>query len=231
MQSKGRAAGRRDSPLAERFDRTGLSGFTDEEILELLLEYTSVRPEERRSRAAELIAAFGSVERMFRAGQPELMEKGGFTEKSAALFRVIPEVIRVSSPDSMRDTVCPDVGTLEKIFQPCFLGAGEECLLMASFDSKLELRGVDRISTGTGCCTRAGMREIADRAAGRDIHIIAISHNHPFGSCAPSGEDISVTRELCRACAFLDIYMMDHIIVGNDGCYSMRAHGDIIFLD
>lgn len=230
MAKSGRCKPAAENALEERFDRTGLLGFTQKEALELLLEYTGISPDKRSEKAQELLESFGSIDKMFKAKQSELEERGGLTQSDAVLFRLIPEVIKAAGLDSMKNRICPDLGTLTGIFLPCFAGAAEERFLMAGFDSRLELAGVECISAGTSCCTYAGVRRIIDILTTMNISIIAVSHNHPVGTCAPSGEDIRVTRELCRACNSLGVYMMDHLIVGTDGCYSMRAKGDINFL-
>ena len=49
---------------------------------------------------------------------------------------------------------------------------------------------------------------------------IIIAHNHPSGSKKPSNADIEITRKLKSASKFLDIKLLDHIILSKDGYYS-----------
>lgn len=54
---------------------------------------------------------------------------------------------------------------------------------------------------------------------------IVLMHNHPSGDPSPSEADIKVTRELFRAGHLLKIEVLDHVIVGNPKCCSLRELG------
>lgn len=55
---------------------------------------------------------------------------------------------------------------------------------------------------------------------------IIVSHNHPSGAKQPSENDRKMTRELKEACKLLDISLLDHIIVTDNGYYSFSDHGE-----
>lgn len=54
---------------------------------------------------------------------------------------------------------------------------------------------------------------------------IILSHNHPSGNLTPSQQDISLTKKLTEAGKFLEISVLDHIIVTADGYYSFGDEG------
>ena len=54
---------------------------------------------------------------------------------------------------------------------------------------------------------------------------IIIAHNHPSGDSTPSAEDIQVTRDIAAAGKLLDIDLLDHLVIGNDGWFSLRERG------
>lgn len=52
---------------------------------------------------------------------------------------------------------------------------------------------------------------------------VIIAHNHPSGNMTPSKEDIILTERLKSAFSFLDINLLDHVIIGPEGrnsCFS-----------
>ncbi|WP_179009619.1 JAB domain-containing protein [Winogradskyella forsetii] len=49
---------------------------------------------------------------------------------------------------------------------------------------------------------------------------IIIAHNHPSGNLKPSDADLSLTKKLKKAGAYLDIELIDHLIITNNGYYS-----------
>lgn len=54
---------------------------------------------------------------------------------------------------------------------------------------------------------------------------IVLSHNHPSGQLRPSEEDIKLTRKLAEAGKFLDLPIMDHLILSPTGYYSFADNG------
>ena len=51
-----------------------------------------------------------------------------------------------------------------------------------------------------------------------------IVHNHPSGAPTPSKADKAFTRRLAEAAAFMEIYLLDHVIVG-DYYFSFKEAG------
>lgn len=49
-----------------------------------------------------------------------------------------------------------------------------------------------------------------------------IAHNHPSGSLEPSDEDIAVTSKFVTAGKYLEIEILDHLVITRDGFTSIR---------
>ncbi len=56
---------------------------------------------------------------------------------------------------------------------------------------------------------------------------IIMGHNHPSGSLTPSDADVKITKKLTEAGRLLEITILDHIIVGENGYYSFAEDGKI----
>jgi DNA repair protein RadC len=55
---------------------------------------------------------------------------------------------------------------------------------------------------------------------------VMVVHNHPSGDPTPSPDDARLTLRLCAAADVLDIALLDHLIVGDEGRYfSFHASG------
>jgi DNA repair protein RadC len=68
-------------------------------------------------------------------------------------------------------------------------------------------------------------REILRRALiGRAAGVI-LYHNHPSGDPTPSREDREFTRRLAAASEAVGVRLLDHIVVGREGCVSFREAG------
>jgi DNA repair protein RadC len=56
---------------------------------------------------------------------------------------------------------------------------------------------------------------------------IILGHNHPSGNCLPSPQDTHITRKLKEAAQWMDITLLDHIIVCGDNYFSYADEGII----
>jgi len=56
---------------------------------------------------------------------------------------------------------------------------------------------------------------------------IILVHNHPSGICKPSHQDISITKNIREACKFIDVQVLDHIIIGAENNYYSFADNGI----
>ena len=87
-------------------------------------------------------------------------------------------------------------------------------------DAKNKVIGIHTVSIGTLCCTVVSPREVFKAAILANAASIIVAHNHPSGDVTPSPEDIQVTAVLKQAGKLLDIEVLDHVIVGEEGAYA-----------
>ncbi len=76
-----------------------------------------------------------------------------------------------------------------------------------------EVLALYRVSEGGVSGTVADPRVIFQVALGTNASGVILSHNHPSGNLTPSEADKDLTRKLKEAGRFLDIPVLDHLIV------------------
>lgn len=81
------------------------------------------------------------------------------------------------------------------------------------------------ISIGTLNRSLVHPREVFELAIKYSSASIMLAHNHPSGSLEPSDNDLLVTEQLVASGEILDIHVLDHVIVSNEGWFSMRDEG------
>ncbi|MFZ4771402.1 MAG: RadC family protein, partial [Ferruginibacter sp.] len=81
------------------------------------------------------------------------------------------------------------------------------------------------ISTGGLTGTVADPRIILKKAIEVEATSMVLSHNHPSGNLKPSRADEELTEKIKHAAAYLDIKVVDHIIVSEEGYYSFADEG------
>ncbi len=81
------------------------------------------------------------------------------------------------------------------------------------------------ISRGGITGTVADPKVILKKALEEDATAIVLCHNHPSGNLQPSRADEELTKKIKEAAGYLDIKVIDHIIVSEDGFYSFADEG------
>lgn len=81
------------------------------------------------------------------------------------------------------------------------------------------------ISSGGITGTVADPRVILRHAIEESATNLILCHNHPSGNLTPSKADHDITQKIKHAAGFLDIKVLDHIIVSDEGYYSFADEG------
>ena len=83
----------------------------------------------------------------------------------------------------------------------------------------------ETLFVGTSNASLVSSKEIYQRALDRRASSIMLVHNHPSGNLEPSEADLRLTRHVIDAGRTMDIPVLDHLIVSDTGCLSMRREG------
>ena len=100
-----------------------------------------------------------------------------------------------------------------------------EIFAVMFLNSSNKINHFEIVSEGGITGTVADPRIILRRALEEDAVKIILCHNHPSGSLRPSMADEALTRKIKEAAAYLDIKVLDHIIVSENGYYSFADEG------
>ena len=98
----------------------------------------------------------------------------------------------------------------------------QERFAVVLLDIKNCLIGTQVITIGTATETLAHPREIFREAIKQGASRLIIAHNHPSGNVEPSEDDLNLTEQLLQGARFLDIPVLDHVILGNGNHQSLR---------
>lgn len=87
--------------------------------------------------------------------------------------------------------------------------------------------GYAKISQGGITGTVVDPRLVAKYAVESLAVGVILAHNHPSGNLKPSTPDKVLTNKVKEGLKYLDIQLLDHIILTNDAYYSMMEEGDL----
>ncbi len=210
--------------LRERYKETGIDGFRDHELLELLLGY-SIAQKDTNPLGHELLSRFGDLRGVFEADPNELKKVPGIGEYSAFLLKLIPGITKRYYEE------CSDsanfLNKTEKQIEfmiSRFLGRKEECLYAAFLDENFKLIQCELQYTGSINAVEIHSDRLLRTAIKLDAKNVVIAHNH-LSDAYPSDEDIDATRHLYYKLKTMEIVLWDHIIVSGATATSMKESG------
>jgi DNA repair protein RadC len=101
----------------------------------------------------------------------------------------------------------------------------QEQFIVLYLNQANEIIGYYRHSKGAINATIADPRIILAAALKSLCVAMIIAHNHPSGNLKPSRADEELTVKIKEAAKFMDIRLLDHLIVTKDGYYSFADEG------
>jgi DNA repair protein RadC len=231
--------------LRQRFERSGLQGFHDHEVVELVLTYVIPRRDVKPI-ARELLTKFGqNLADVFDAPRQILQGIEGVGPAAALFFNLIPRLLERYQQDrwkrtrvlsSIQETVdfLASILATERTEVFYVLALNSRNALIAHQALQEPAAGAQRLIAGEtiqrGTVNRAAVfpRLVVEAALKHRATAVILAHNHPGGDAQPSSADRQLTRKLQRLLNELDIMVHDHIIIaGPDRYYSFAEHGEL----
>ncbi|MDR2558214.1 MAG: hypothetical protein LBC86_01520 [Oscillospiraceae bacterium] len=204
------------------FLKHGLDDMPDHEKLEFFLYY-AIPLGDTNNLAHRLISRFGCFVDVIGADYEDLLEVSGVKEHTASmicLFRMLAKYYIMEKKGNiieLNNTIA-----LNNYCAAMFLDADNEEVRCIFLDNELNLIDSDRICEGDFGRVELPLRGLLQYIFKVRANRIVIAHNHPYGSCIPSRADVDITRELYKFLKTLEIELIDHVITGRDGVWSMR---------
>lgn len=209
----------------ERLLSQGTNALSDAELLAIFLR-TGVRGKSAVELARDLLAHFGSLNRLFAATETECRGFPGLGQAKYAQLQAVIEMARralreefrhgdvLSSPAAVRDYLRLKLSALpHEVFAALFLDAQNRVL------------AVEELFHGTLTQTSVYPREVVKRALAHNAAALILAHNHPSGIAEPSQADRWLTEQLKTALALVDVKVLDHFIVAGAGGVSFAERG------
>ena len=210
--------------LRDRFMARGLDGFSDVEILELLLSFGTPRTDCKEP-ARLLLAKYGSFAKVFEAPMASLQEIKGIGPKNGFALHFIHAVAGYYLKERLHGKrYLHSSKEVAEYLIHSMRGLKREVFTVIYLDSSHAIIDSEIIAEGTLNVNTVYPREIIKRALEFHAAALIIAHNHPSGSLQPSAQDIKLTRTLVLLCTYMQLQLLDHLIIG-DGSYSFADHG------
>lgn len=213
--------------LRQRFLKSGLDGFADYEVVELLLTLAIPRSDVKQP-AKELISRFGDLRGILDAPADDLQAIPGMGAVAPVALQIIKAAATLYLQQSSEgQETLSDPARLTDFWRMRIGGAANERFEVAFLDSGYRLLrdGVETLEEGTIDRAAVYPRRVVEAALRRGAYGLVLAHNHPNGIVAPSEQDKVLTRAIVLAGETVGVRVIDHVIVSVDQSFSFRKAG------
>lgn len=215
-----------DDRPREKLLNKGPAALSDAELLAILIS-SGTRERSALDLAKDTLKlADNKLHDLGRLGVEELQQTKGIGEARAITIAAALELGRrrqMSAGLSVKSiTASKDAA---EILIPLMKDLSHEVFYVLYLNTANSVTRVEDIGKGGLSSTVADIRIILKNALLNSASKIIVGHNHPSGNLKPSKEDISMTSKLKDAAQLMDIKLLDHLIIGGNGYYSMADEG------
>jgi DNA repair protein RadC len=211
--------------LRDKFLKSGLAGFHDYEVVELLLSLGTPR-KDCKAAAKEAIKRFQSLRGVLEAPAEELQKIAGIGAHSAFGIKLVQEVAREFLKAKILEK--PFYRSSREVFDYLYhamRGLKKEVFKVIYLNNQNQI--IDTVDLGEGTVNSSAVspREVIEGALKSNSTALIFVHNHPSGNPEPSTNDKSLTRELVYTGRLLRLKVLDHIIIGDNRYFSFAGEG------
>lgn len=205
----------------EKFLAYGAQNLTDAELLAIIIR-TGTKGEDALGLAKKILSMNANRDGLLQLQHihlEQLKSLRGIGEVKAVRIKCVAELSNRIAACRMRERV--DFSRPELVaayYMEQMRHLENEQVRMLLLDNRCRLIMDEVLSTGTVNFSVLSPRDIFIRALEYRAVYIMLLHNHPSGDPEPSGEDYTMTAKIKAAGSFLQIPLLDHIIIG-DGRY------------
>jgi len=211
--------------LREKFLKSGLAGFHDYEIVELLLSLGTPR-RDCKPAAKEAIKRFQTLRGVLGAPPQELQEIEGIGAHSTFGIKLVQEVASEFLKEKILDK--PFYKSSQEVFDYLYHSMRDlkkEVFKVIYLNSQNQIIDTVDLFEGTVNSSSVSPREVIAGALKYNAVAVIFVHNHPSGNPEPSTSDKDLTREMVYASQVMQIKVLDHIIIGDNRYFSFAGDG------
>jgi DNA repair protein RadC len=216
-----------DDRPREKMMKQGAAALSDSELLAIFIVGGPKGKSAVDIGRQVLNACQDSVLELGRRSVHDLMKIKGIGEaKACTLIAALELGRRWYSRSARHYPVLKDSREVERYLRPLLEHYTHEVfgVLYLSQSGKIK-EDFEIISSGGITSTAVDPRMIFRRALETGAVSIIVAHNHPSGSVRPSKADESLTQKILQGSKYMDIKLLDHVIIGREGYFSFADEG------
>jgi DNA repair protein RadC len=215
-----------DDRPREKLISKGRESLSDSELLAILINTGSKNKSAVELAKEVLLLGKNNLSELGKISLKELMTVKGIGEAKAITLAASLELGRRRQAASyLNKTFVRSSLELAEFLKATLKDYSYEVFAVVYMNKANKINHFEIISKGGMTSTVVDPRIIFKKAFDVEATSIVLCHNHPSGSLKPSRQDEDLTRKLKEAAKYLDILVVDHIIVSEEGYFSFADEG------
>jgi DNA repair protein RadC len=215
-----------------RLQARGAGALTTTELLSLLITPAGGRKGRKNTPTAAvdlaggILSGLGSLRGLANLTTKELMDAYGVGVTSAARLCAIAELARRFAEEEVR--LAETLGGAEdayRFLKPRLRDLPHEVFAVIFLNQKHGVLAYRELFRGTVTASSVHPREVVKEVLKENAAAVILAHNHPSGHVSPSPDDIRLTEDMSKLLGYIDVRVVDHLIVGGNGYFSFAREG------
>lgn len=217
-----------DERPREKMIQKGPSSLSDADLLAILIS-SGTKERSAIDLAKDILKlAHNNLHELGRLSIKELQKTKGIGEARAITIAASLELGRRRQiGEGLQRPTLQQSRDAADILIPLMRDLNHEMFYVLYLNQANRLIRYEDISSGGQTGTVADIRIILKNTLLNNANQLIIAHNHPSGNLTPSSADKELTRKLKEAASFMDIKLLDHLIIAGVSYLSMSDEGII----
>jgi len=204
----------------------GRESLSDSELLAILIN--SGNKNKSAVELAKEVLAMGknNLNELGKVSLKELMKIKGIGEAKAITLTAALELgRRRQASATLNKTFIRSSNELAEFLKTILKDYSYEVFGVVYLNKANKINHFEIISKGGMTSTIVDPRIVFKKAFEVEATSLVLCHNHPSGSLKPSRVDEEITAKIKEAAKYLDITVLDHLIVSDEGYFSFADEG------
>ncbi len=211
--------------LREKFLKSGIDGFHDYEIVELLLTLGTPR-RDCKPAAKKALEKFNTLRGVLEASPEELIKIDDIGPHNLFGLKLVQEVARKFLKEKiLNKPICKSSQSVFDYLYHSLRGLKNEIFKIIFLDAQNKVIETEDLFRGSLSSSFVYFREIIKSALRHNAAGLIFVHNHPSGNSQPSASDKEITRNLLLIGRIMEIKILDHLVIGDNQYFSFADQG------
>lgn len=215
-----------DDRPREKMQAKGAAALSNSELLAILINNGNKKKSALQIAKDILLVGQNNLDELGKLSLKDLQKINGIGIAKAITIAAAMELgRRRMNSDFLNKTIVRSSGEIANYLKSVLKDHPHEVFAVLFLNRANKILHFEIVSSGGLTGTVADPRIILKKALETGATSIVLSHNHPSGSLKPSRADEELTQKIRQAAMYLDIKVLDHIIVSDEGYFSFADEG------